>query len=109
MKGMLPVWLLATLGDLLYAFLIIAIVSLSKRNVAWMRDARWSDMFAASILGFLIALMVEYKGLYLGRWAYTAAMPITPFFRMGLSPLIQMTLLTPLSLFILRISNRHAT
>ncbi len=100
MKGFVPVWILATLGDILYTLIIVGIISLIKRNLDWFRDANRYDLFAAALLGFVLALMVEYKGLYLGRWSYLPAMPIVPLLNVGLSPLLQMTILTPLSLFV---------
>jgi hypothetical protein len=103
MEGVLPVWLLATLGDLVYTLVIILIISAAKRGFGWIGNATTTDLFAAAVLGFLVALMVEYKGLYLGRWEYLLSMPIVPFLGVGLSPLLQMTLLTPLSLFLTRL------
>lgn len=100
LQGALPVWMLATLGDLLYALVIIGSMSLAKGGIEWIRSASWGEYGAAVVLGFFIALMVEYKGLYLGRWEYLPSMPIVPFFGVGLSPLLQMPLLTVLSLLI---------
>ena len=103
MEGVLPVWVLATLGDLLYTFVICATISLVKGNSVWIRNAAWHEVFAAALIGFLVALMVEYKGLYLGRWEYLPSMPIVPFLGIGLSPLLQMTLITPLSLLVTKL------
>ncbi len=100
MEGILPVWILATLGDVLYAIVVFSIISLAKGGTGWIRSAAPYDMLAAAALGFLVALMVEYKGLYLGRWAYLPSMPIVPILAVGLSPLLQMTLVTPLSLYV---------
>ena len=108
MEGILPVWMLATLGDLFYTLLIIAIISAAKGGMRWVRQASPSDLLAAAALGFLVALMVEYKGLYLGRWEYLPSMPIVPFLGVGFSPLLQMTLLTPLSLFLTRLITRRS-
>ncbi|HXK39633.1 MAG TPA: hypothetical protein VJ837_02265 [Candidatus Paceibacterota bacterium] len=102
MEGALPVWMLATLGDLFYTLIIIGIISLAKGGSAWVGAASWRDCLAAAVLGALVALMVEYKGLYLGRWEYLPSMPVLPLLSIGLSPLLQMTLLTPLSLWLVR-------
>jgi hypothetical protein len=107
LQGALPVWILATLGDLLYTFGILGIISIRKRGIAWVRDASAHDMIVVALLGFLVALMVEYKGLYLGRWQYLPSMPIVPLLAVGLSPLLQMTLLTPLSLFVTKVLSRR--
>jgi hypothetical protein len=102
MEGVLPVWVSATLGDLLYTLLIVGVISFVKGGVGWLRDASWREYLAAAFVGLLVALMVEYKGLYLGRWEYLPTMPLVPFLHIGLSPLLQMTLLTPLSLWLVR-------
>jgi hypothetical protein len=43
---------------------------------------------------------VEYKGLMFHRWSYLPSMPIIPFLNVGASPVLQMTILLPLSLFL---------
>lgn len=100
MEGLLPAWVLATLGDLFYTLVIIAVVSLSKGGTSWVYNGGRGEYLAAALLGLLVALMVEYKGLYLGRWAYLPSMPVIPFLGVGLSPVLQMTVLTPLILFL---------
>lgn len=100
MEGALPAWLFATLGDLLYTFLIILFISAAKGGFGWIKRASMTDLLAAALLGALVALMVEYKGLYLGRWEYLPSMPIIPLLGIGLSPILQMTLITPMSLLI---------
>lgn len=89
--------LLATAGDVLYTLAAVLLVALFKQNFKWIRAAKPSDYVGLGVLGFCIALFVEYKALALHRWAYTAAMPL--FAGVGVSPLLQMTLLLPLSVF----------
>ena len=96
--GGTPIVLFATLGDVAYTLIAVLVVSLFKGRLEWLRHARPADYIGLGILGFGIALLVEYKALALHRWAYTAAMPI--IFGVGLSPLLQMTLLLPFSVFI---------
>jgi amino acid transporter len=91
----LPLVAYATLGDVMYTLFAVLLVALFKRRLLWPREARAGDYAGLAILGLLIALFVEYKGLYLHRWAYTAAMPLA--LGVGLSPLLQMTILLPLS------------
>jgi len=89
--------LLATLGDILYTLAAVLLVALFKQRLLWAHQPKPSDYVGLGVLGFCIALFVEYKALALHRWAYTAAMPL--FAGVGLSPLLQMTLLLPLSVF----------
>ncbi|MDP3734965.1 MAG: hypothetical protein Q8R39_00890 [bacterium] len=95
----LPLW--AALGDVFYTLLAFALVSLFKRSgLRWIAQARMSDFVGLAVLGFLIAALVEYKALALGRWEYAAAMPIVPLLRVGLSPIAQMTALLPFSVYL---------
>ncbi len=96
----LPITLYATIGDVVYVLIGVLLVSLFKRSFAWFDTPNRGDFIALAVIGFLIALFVEYKGLMLGRWVYTDAMPIVPLLNVGLSPLVQMTILLPLSVWI---------
>ncbi|MFZ2555769.1 MAG: hypothetical protein WAZ27_00060 [Minisyncoccia bacterium] len=98
MKGKLPVFIYATLGDVLYTFLAITLISLFKGSILWFLDAGLSDYIGLALLGFYIAVFVEYKAFALKRWEYTASMP--KFLGLGATPLIQMTILLPLSVSI---------
>jgi hypothetical protein len=97
-SGSLPVWLYATLGDVGYTLLIALLFAVAKRNIGWIRGARPFDFFLLACVGFLVALGVEYKAMLLARWVYTDAMPIVWDF--GVSPLVQMALLLPLSIYL---------
>lgn len=96
----LPIYVWATVGDVLYTLAAFALASLFKRGMAWVRDASVSDYVGLAALGFFLALYVEYKALALQRWAYAPDMPILPLFGVGLSPVMQMVILLPLTIFI---------
>jgi hypothetical protein len=99
-SGPLPITVWATMGDVGYVFAAVLFVSIFKRNVTWLARPHAYDYAGLAILGFLIALFVEYKALAFGKWAYTAAMPMVPLLHVGLSPLLQMTVLLPLSVYL---------
>lgn len=98
MEGKLPVFVFATVGDVVYTFLAIILVSFFKPSVLWFLTPNVSDYIGLAILGFYIAVFVEYKAAALAKWKYASRMP--RFFGLGLTPLIQMTVLLPLSVFI---------
>ncbi len=106
-SGSLPITVWATIGDVLYTLVAFALASLFKQGVEWVRDAVWPDYLGLATLGFFIALYVEYKALAFARWAYTDAMPILPGFEVGLSPVIQMMVLLPLTLAIVSFIERR--
>lgn len=100
LSGDMPTVLWASIGDVLYGLAALGLYALLKRRADWLVHARAADYFALALIGFLLALGIEYKALVLGRWAYTSAMPIIPLLRVGLSPIAQMALLLPLSVYL---------
>jgi hypothetical protein len=98
LSGPLPITLFATLGDVLYTLLVFALFILIKRDLGWVRRARGIDYAALAAIGLAIAVFVEYKAQTFMRWEYTEAMPTMLGF--GLSPLLQMMVLLPLSVFV---------
>jgi hypothetical protein len=93
----LPLTLWATLGDVLYTVGAYLLVALIKGDLAWAARFGWRDGAALALIGGTIALLVEYKALALHSWAYASAMPIIPYLHVGLSPVLQMTIVLPLS------------
>jgi len=105
MEGALPVYLLATLGDVAYTLGAVLFVSFFTGCLTWFIRVRPQSYFGLAFMGLAIALFVEFKAMALGRWAYTDAMPMIGL--VGLSPLIQMTALLPLSVFIASLVERR--
>jgi hypothetical protein len=62
----------------------------------------WQNMTSAPILGLVYATLVEHAALATGRWSYTERMPVVTILGAGLWPLLQMTLLPPLTFWIAR-------
>lgn len=102
----LPITLWATLGDVFYTLLAFLALSLWKRSFEWCGKLGFRDYIAPAIAGFGISLFVEYKALALERWFYLPSMPIIPILNVGLSPVVQMTLLLPLSFYLAGRINR---
>lgn len=98
--GRLPVPVWAALGDVLYTLIAILILTLFKGNIFWFRSATAGDYAVLALIGFCTALFVEYKAFYFKRWAYADAMPIIPGLRVGLSSVVQKTLLFPFSVWL---------
>lgn len=98
LEGVLPVYIFATLGDVAYTLAAVFVIGLTVGSSTWFVSARARAYAGLALIGFWIALFVEYKALAFDRWEYTEAMPI--FLQVGLSPLLQMTLLLPLSVYL---------
>lgn len=98
LEGVLPVYVFAAFGDVFYTFLAIFTIALVRRDIAWIYAVRAREHAMLAVVGLAIAVFVEAKARVYARWEYTDMMPTLWGF--GLSPLIQMTVLLPLSVFI---------
>lgn len=90
----------ATAGDILYTLLIAGLYSVVKRTLLWPISLVKKDYFLLALAGSLIAIFVEYKALLTHKWYYLPSMPLIPILNIGASPVMQMTLLTPLIFFL---------
>jgi hypothetical protein len=88
------------LGDMAITFAVYGLGALAARQVGWGMTGRWNVYAAAALLGGACAVAVEWRALAVGRWSYASAMPIVPLLDVGLWPVLQLTLLTPLALWL---------
>lgn len=91
-------------GMCLYGTTVDVLITLIVLAFLWLLTKRLpstkGDWFALAIIGFVIAVAIEQNALLLGKWAYAVTMPLVPYTQVGLSPILQMTLLLPLSFFL---------
>ncbi len=88
----LALW--ATAGDVMYTLLMLLILSAWRRGFGWIMRARSADYSALALLSAGVALGVEYKALHLQRWGYAESMPLVPVLGVGVSPVLQMIVIT---------------
>ena len=81
-------------------FLVIALCTAKINRQGW----RYT---IAGVLGLIVAAFTEYHALATGRWTYTSAMLTLPFWNLGLSPLLQMSLGLVLTLWLSRFIASH--
>ena len=92
----------AAVGDVEIIHGIYATGALAAGDLVWGLRGRWNMYAAAAVLGLAYAVLVEHAALATGRWLYTEHMPMVPGLGAGLWPLLQMTLLPPLTVWIAR-------
>ena len=90
----------AAVGDAGITLGIYAAGALAAGDLGWGLRGRWNIYAAAAVLGLAYAVLVEHAALAAGRWLYTEPMPVVPGLGAGLWPLLQMTLLPPLTVWI---------
>ena len=91
----LLVW--ATAGDILYSLLGVIVVGALYRDFDWLKHPHKKQFILVAVYGCIVAIGIEWKALIMHRWAYTIAMPIVPFLNVGLSPIVQMSIIVPIS------------
>ena len=87
----------AAVGDVGLIVGIYAAGALAAGDLGWGVRGRWNNYATAAVLGLAVAALVEHAALAAGRWSYTERMPVVSVLGAGLWPLLQMTLLPPLT------------
>ena len=92
----------AAVGDVGIVLGIYMAGALAAGDPCWGLRSRWNIYATAAVVGLAYAALVEHAALAAGRWSYTERMPVVPWLGAGLWPLLQMTLLPPLTFLFAR-------
>ncbi|OGY64081.1 MAG: hypothetical protein A3I24_00360 [Candidatus Harrisonbacteria bacterium RIFCSPLOWO2_02_FULL_41_13b] len=89
--GVITEWILlrATLFDAIF----ITLLAIPFLKISYLQNRLWYSI----IFGITAAILIEWFALNTGRWAYSDAMPIIPLLKTGLTPTIQLGLLSYLT------------
>lgn len=90
----------ASLGDGVMILLVAAAGAALFQTAPWFAKPRLSTYTFAVCAGLAIAVGVEQWGVATARWAYLPRMPRVPLTDLGLVPVLQMAVLTPLSFWL---------
>lgn len=93
-----------TIGDVGITLFILGFVWLLKKDVAKTNV----DFLALAITGFIVAVAIEQNALFVGKWNYASAMPVIPWILVGLTPIVQMTILLPLSFYLTKLFDKKS-
>ncbi|MEK6893857.1 MAG: hypothetical protein AABX10_00160 [Nanoarchaeota archaeon] len=97
-----PKILSATLGDALYIFIMILIISLFSKDFIWLDKPAKAHYLSLILLGLIFTVLIELNAKYLNLWIYLPSMPL--IFGLGVSPLVQLAITSTLSLFIIQLT-----
>ena len=92
----------ASVGDVGIVLGIYAVGALAAGDLGWGLRGRWNTYVTVAVLGLACAALVEHAALAAGRWSYKERMPVMSGLGAGLWPLLQMTLLPPISFLLAR-------
>ena len=84
----------AALGDGILVWLIFVVGWITFRRFDWYAHSNGRALAVLLVAGLVIGIGIEWVAINkLGRWAYTADMPLLPGLNVGLAPVLQMLLL----------------
>jgi hypothetical protein len=92
----------AAVGDVGIILGIYAAGAPAAGDPGWGLRGRWNIYATTAVLGLAYAALVEHAALTAGRWSYSERMPVVSVLDAGLWPLLQMTLLPPLTFLFAR-------
>ena len=95
-----PICLVGTVGDVVITLVVYFSIALLKNDINWIFTLNKKDFVILAVIGFFIAVGIEWRALLFGRWAYIEVMPIIPYLEVGFIPIIQMTFLLPFSVYL---------
>lgn len=91
--------LLASVTDMLTLLIMLFGFGLFYGTIFWTRKLSWEKVLLIIITGGTGTILLERWHIATGHWMYAEAMPMVPFVEVGLTPLLQFTIL-PIVIFI---------
>lgn len=82
----------ASVGDVGIVLGLFGFMVLATGRPDWFRRG-WRSLAALALAGLALAVSFELHALLTGRWEYGEAMPIVPILEVGVTPLLQMSVL----------------
>lgn len=92
--------LVASIGDGVIVLGIYWLIAWVFSDLLWISSISAKQATLAVLSGLAVAWIVELRALALGKWLYSASMPIVPGTGAGLSPLLQLALLPLLTFWV---------
>lgn len=92
-----------SLGDGLMILIIYWLGWAIFKRAEWILKPGLKGYAAMVTTGFILAVIVEWNALYrTGAWSYNEGMLVLPILGVGLSPILQMLVLSPATALLLR-------
>lgn len=96
----IPHILFISVKDTLVILALYWLLALVYKKSDWIFDINKSDYLFAMFLGLMYALAIEIHATQTGRWQYNELMPLIPILNIGITPLLQMAILPPLTFYL---------
>lgn len=92
----------ATVGDVILVLFLYFLLALCRRDMSWIRKIQVADGVALIVVGLVLGVANELLALQFGRWWYISAMPLLPWYHVGLWPVLQMMILPLLTFYLVK-------
>ncbi len=111
----------ASLWDAGYVTLLYLAIALVHRDWFWFpkinnnkRSDRYVYCYGAFTIAIIavsltIATIIEWNALAKGKWAYSAAMPLVPIIHVGLTPFLQLAILSLVTYTVVEIGKKRSS
>jgi hypothetical protein len=100
---MLYGWIHCTLGDVVITLGSFWLVSILSRNRRWFSRLNKVSFVSFIMVGLVYTLFSEWLNVHIFKsWAYNELMPIVPWTKIGLTPLLQWMVLPPVVMLLVR-------
>lgn len=101
---------LASVADAIMVILFYFVLGLIFKDALWIRKLTFTRILVLMLVGGTGAFLSEARHVMVGSWVYADSMPIIPFTKVGLSPILQFMILPGLiyylSTYFFKIINR---
>ncbi len=84
---------LASVADVIMVLLIYFGFAFIYKNALWIKNLSTGRIIILILTGGIGAVVAETRHLAIGTWNYADAMPLIPFIKVGLSPVLQFMIL----------------
>lgn len=93
---------LATLFDAGFITVLYLVMAVLKREFFWLKRVNIIDYFLVILISLGVAVWIEIIALSTGRWSYNELMPIVPVLGVGLTPFVQLAIISIVVFYILK-------
>jgi hypothetical protein len=105
---MLYDWLHCTGRDVMLTLGSFWLVSLISWNRRWFLGLNKLNVAGFVMAGVIYTFFSERLNVYVFKsWSYNEAMPIIPWFKVGLTPILQWLIIPPVVIFVVRIISHY--
>ncbi len=89
---LISVHLWASLGDVVMVAVILSVAEVVSGRISKNKNKKL-ELLSIIFFGFLLAVAVEKYALVNSMWAYNSLMPVLPWLKVGLTPVLQLMLI----------------